>query len=365
VELSEERLLEGDELELVVRLEWSGGRLELFAVLPDGVEIADGANPAVLRLPAGNHEHRLKLRAARWGAHAVGFVHVRTADPLGLIQFETSFDRRLPLRVYPHPEQLRKVLRPLRTQAFTGMQVAPHRGEGIEFVDLRQFRPGDASRRVNWRASARRGELWVNEFHVERNADVVLLLDSFAEARAGTGGGTGDRAVRAAAILADHYLRSKDRVGLVGLGGALDWLPPSIGLSQLYRIVDALLESAVFTTFAWGGLRVLPRRLLPPQALVLALTPLLDDRTRIALLDLRSRGYDVAAVELSPLPFVRPGKRATEEVAFRIWKLELEARRAALRRAGIAVASWDDERSLASALEEVESFRRRPGRAFV
>ena len=64
-----------------------------------------------------------------------------------------------------------------------------------------------------WRASARRGALWVNEFHAERNADVILFLDSFADARRG-GTGTLDEAIRAAASLAERYLAGKDRVGL-------------------------------------------------------------------------------------------------------------------------------------------------------
>ena len=53
-------------------------------------------------------------------------------------------------------------------------------------------------KRVNWRASARRGELWVNESHPERNTDVILFVDSFAEARLGDEG-TLDLAVRATA----------------------------------------------------------------------------------------------------------------------------------------------------------------------
>ena len=80
------------------------------------------------------------------------------------------------------------------------------RADGLEFADTRAFVPGDRLRSVNWRASARRGELIVNERHPDRNADVVLFLDSFAEARGGdedgrharargSGGGDARRAV--------------------------------------------------------------------------------------------------------------------------------------------------------------------------
>ena len=68
--------------------------------------------------------------------------------------------------------------------------------------------PGDLARRVNWRASARRGELWVNEYHPERNSDVIIFVDSFAEARR-DGSSTLDQGVRATAALAARYLREK------------------------------------------------------------------------------------------------------------------------------------------------------------
>ena len=57
-----------------------------------------------------------------------------------------------------------RLLRPLRTQPYVGNQVARVEGDGIEFADIRAFVAGDRLRSINWRASARRGELHVNEY---------------------------------------------------------------------------------------------------------------------------------------------------------------------------------------------------------
>ena len=151
------------------------------------------------------------------------------------------------------------MLRPRETQLFAGNEVSRRKGEGIEFADMRQFAPGDPLKRVNWRASARRDELWVNESHPERNTDVILFLDSFAEARLGSEG-TLDLAVRATAALADAYVRRRDRVGLIGFGGILRWLVPGTGLVQLYRIVDALLDTEIVLSYYWKEIDVIPRR---------------------------------------------------------------------------------------------------------
>jgi uncharacterized protein (DUF58 family) len=252
---------------------------------------------------------------------------------------------------------VRHLLRPLETEVSSGNHVARQKGEGIEFADLREFVAGDRVRHVNWRATARRGELWVNEHHAERNADIVIFLDSFAEARRG-GRSTLDPALRAAATLAARYLRQKDRVGFVTFGGMLNWLLPATGTAQLYRIVDAMLDTQIILNYAWKDIDVIPPRTLPPQALVLALTPLLDDRAANALLDLRGRGFDLVVVEVSPLPFVRSARDETEALGQRLWRLRREAVRGRFERAGVPVAIWGDETSLAAALEEVSSFRR-------
>ena len=202
----------------------------------------------------------------------------------------------------------------------------------------------------------------MNELHAERNADVIIFLDSFAEARR-PDGGTLEMAVRAADGLAHGYLREKDRVGLVGFGGVLNWLLPGSGMVQLYRIVDSLLDTEIVFNYAWKDIDVLPRRTLPPQALVLALTPLIDERAVTALLDLRGRGFDLAIVEISPLPFTAPGAADDEQVAYRIWRLRREALRGRYQRAGVPVTVWNEREPLGAALEEVRAFRRFAARA--
>jgi uncharacterized protein (DUF58 family) len=367
VSLSDERVLEGEEVDVAVRLHarTTVERLEVLVPLADGLTVVRGENAASLRAVRGrDRELAFTVSCHRWGAYAVGEVFVRAADPLAIGRWETRFDRRQQLRVYPRPEQLQRVLRPFRTQVFAGNQVAREKGEGIEFADLRPFVPGDRVKRVNWRASARRGELWVNEHHAERNGDVVLFLDTFAEVGEG-GRSTLDLAVRAAAGLADRYLREKDRVGVVAFGGRLSWLLPGTGLGQLYRILDACLDTEIVVSFAWKDVDIVPRRMLPPHALVLALTPLLDERSVASLLDLRARGFDVAVVEISPLPFVDPGPREVDRLAYRLWKLQRDAVRARFEAVGAPVAVWDEGRGVAGVLEEVTEWRRRAARGRV
>ncbi|HJQ51861.1 MAG TPA: DUF58 domain-containing protein [Gaiellaceae bacterium] len=356
--LDRERVLEGDEVTATVELTSVEGvdRLELLLLVPPEVRV-EGPPARALHLRAGKEQAiELKLCCDHWGALAVGPLVVRARDILGIRTWEGHAGEAQRLRVYPAEETLHSLVPPLETQVFVGNQVSRARGEGIEFADLREWQPGDRVRRVNWRATALRGSLWVNEQYPERNTDVVLFLDTFAEVRA-EGRSTNDRAVRAAATLARGYLQRKDRVGLVGFGGVLSWLVPESGTRQLYAIVDTLLTSDIVHSYAMRGVDVLPPRTLPPKALVLAITPLLDDRTAAALLDLRARGYDLIVVEVSPLELLEQDPESSSQLAHRLWRLSREALRWRYEQLGVPVVTWREDDPLAAPLEEVNAFR--------
>ena len=281
------------------------------------------------------------MTALHWGVHDIGPAIVRARDRLGATTLDGPLGGAAELRVYAGAERMRRIVAPLRTRPVLGSQVTRERGEGIEFADLRPLAPGDRVRSINWRATARRRAPYVNLQHPEHSADVVLFLDTFAEAE-----GTLDTAVRAAAALASSYLARRDRVALVSLGGELSWLIGSPGTRQLYRILDALFSSQVRPSFRWTGVTHVPRRLLPARALVIALSPLLDERGIAALLDLRARGYDLVVLEISP-----PAEGDTP--ALRLWRLQRDALRSRFEALGIPIAPT---------IEEVIALRRRAQR---
>jgi uncharacterized protein (DUF58 family) len=346
IELERTRLLEGEAVAAAVRLRnTAAGAIQVELAPARTRQLAlEPAGPLAVRVPAnGETEVTFAVRPDRWGAHAVGPLLVRVRDPLGVAIWDGSVGARVDLRVFPREQRVRELVAPLRTQPF--------------LADVRPFQLGDRVRHVNWRATARRGVLQVNERHPEHSSDVVLLLDTFAEARDQTSG-TLDSAVRAAAALARAHLDRRDRVGVVDFGGTLHWLEPAFGANQLYRIIDALLTSDIAFSYAWRDVEGIPRRVLPPGALILAITPLLDERSIALVSELARRGSDLTVVEISPLDHVAPGPSAADGLAYRLWRLEREALRARLQALGIGVAVWERDTSVGPALEEVNAFRR-------
>lgn len=358
-ELGRERVLEGDPVPVIVQLDAADdvGRLEL-ELRPRRELTPIGEIRLGLALRAGERrEARFELRADRWGGHPAGAVASRARDRFGLIEYELPPLALGPLRVFPTAEKLRALIDPTELQATAGSRIARDFGEGIEFAEVRPFLPGDRLRRINWRVTARRGVPYVSERHPERNADVILFLDTFADV-GDESASTLTLAVRAAATLAAAYLARKDRVGVVGFGGVLHGLGPGLGTAQLYRILDALIGSEVVFSYAHKDVSFIPRQLLPSKALVVAITPLIDGRSIGALFDLRARGFDLTVIDVSPIPFARAGATAPEAVAHRLWLLQRDALRWRFERLGAAVIAWDGSTALQAPLASAAGFRR-------
>jgi uncharacterized protein (DUF58 family) len=360
VRLLNDRSLEGEDVTVAVELESASGLpwVEVTLALPDGLKLAEGAASEVVALAPGvPYQFERSVRCQRWGGYLVGDVLVRARDPLGFFIWQERTPARHPLRVYPRPETLRAIVPPLETQVFAGNEVSRAIGEGIEFAETRPFLPGDRVRRINWRLTSRLGEPYVNELLRERNTDVVLFLDTYAEARRADES-TRFQAVRAAATLAERYLQRRDRVGLVSFGGILRWLRPAMGQLQRYRILDSLIETDIVFSYVWKEIKIIPPPVLPPKALVIAITPLLDQRAIDALLDLRARRFDLAIIEISPAPYMPAPRDLADDLALRIWRLDRELLRDRFRRLGIPVATWTEGQPLEQPVREVQAFRR-------
>ena len=353
-------VVEGDPttVEITLRAETVVPWISVMVTAPSGLEHGARSSIGAIRMDAGEvRKLSVELVPSRWGIFRVGPMVARNHDTLGFFNYESRLAETSVLRVFPREEVVARAIRPAETQLWSGDEVARHKGDGIEFADVRPFEPGDRVRRINWAVSTRSRKLHINEVHPERNADVVIFLDSFSHFGDGSGS-TLLAAVRATAAVARHYLRRRDRVGLVRFGGTLRWQLPGMGLRQAYRILDALLSTDSIVSYAWKSVDVIPAQTLPPKALVIAITPLLDERTTSTLLELRGRGFDLVIVEVSPVPFMTPPRSEEEKLAHRLWLMKREGMRYEYWKAGVPVTQWQQDVPLVAALQEVERFRR-------
>ena len=302
------RVVEGDRLQVIVAVDadgdvpWVDVELELPATLASG----DGVLRRVVSVEAGvTRLVRFVVQPETWGVVGAGRVRLVARDRFGLFATSTLVTANAAVRVYPAEGRLGGLVPPVRTNPTLGSHRSTDRGDGCEFADLRPFRPGDRSRDVNWRTSARRGAVWVSERHPERSTDVVLVLDDTVDHGGGvgddhsaSGDGTLRLSIRAALALAESHLAAQDRVGLAALGAPLRWMRPRVGRRQLYQVVDVLLDSQFARSAGVSAAELSVIAGLAPGTTVVALTALGEPRVIEALVDLRRRGHHVVVLEV-------------------------------------------------------------------
>lgn len=357
------RCVEGDEVEVVLRVRAGGNdRVEADLVLPpwttatlQGRSTEDGV--AVTRWT---------VVPSRWGRHRLGPVRLRVVAAGGSYAARVAVEVG-DLTVYPAAAALARAVAPHELAAPLGEHTSRAVGTGVEFAGVRPYAHGDRQRDVDWRVSARHGELFVRQYAAERAFDLVLVLDTAVDAGE-AGRSSLDLTVRAATGLAQTYLRAHDRVGVVTFGGPLHWLAPATGPQQLYRISEALMavrpdEHDLDAGVIRHELDRLPRGMLPRRAFVALLSPLLDDGALLAVQRMRERGFTPLVVDvLRAEPDVRPRSR-TAALAVRAWRMQREAVRVELGSLGVPVLDWDGDAELTGGLLHAMRASRPGGRS--
>jgi uncharacterized protein (DUF58 family) len=301
---------------------------------------------------SSSQQQTVAVKADRWGRYPIR-AHVDVIARGGLLQGTGVVDAA---DVYVFPTAPPQSTAVPRTELLDrlGTHLTRHIGPGVEYADVRRYVPGDQLRTVNWPVSARRGSLHVTERLTDRAADVVVLIDGYPQPPGPASEAT-DRTVRGAVQVVQSALRGGDRAGIVALGGRKPrWLGADIGRRQFYRILDAVLAAGDSFEPTPGTLA--PRAAIPPGAIVIAFSTLLDTEFALALIDLRKRGHTVVAVDvLEGAPF----DPERDLLITRMWALQRSFMYRDMGTIGVDVVPWLGESTLDQAMQLIPDRRRR------
>lgn len=221
------------------------------------------------------------LRPTERGTFTLRWVDLRITGPFRLLRQR----RRVPLvdevRVYPNFRAVsRYALLALDDRtAQLGVHTRRRRGQGLEFLQLREYREGDPLRQIDWGAVSRRGQLISREYREEQNQQVVFLLDCGRRMRQRDGDlSFFDRVLDAVLLVSYVALRQGDAVGATTFSGADRHLPPRKGRATLNGLLSGLFDLQPTTApsdFAEATSRLATRQ--KRRALVIVVTNLRDD----------------------------------------------------------------------------------------
>ncbi|MCP3909959.1 MAG: DUF58 domain-containing protein [Actinomycetia bacterium] len=338
------RCVEGDEIELTVTATTTTGIpwLQLDVELPPDLDAPQRSSQALISMAPGRRTTvTFPVIANRWGVSSPGLVSAIARDRFGLFIASRVIRPHVNIRVHPHEGSRRALVAPARLHRRVGAHGSRAHGEGSDFAEVRPWRPGDPSRAINWRVSARRGDRWVTTRHPDQSGDLVLLIDSFRDL-----GVLGDRlvqrSVRAALELAESSLAVHDRVGVLDVGRTIRWYRPTLGRMHKAHLTDALLETHVEPGLRPPRLEQLPLHELQQGTLIVALTGLLDPGAALLPLELRARGLEVAAVEVSAEAHLPADSDPTQILGQRLWRLRRAALAKQMREGGVNLVTWNE-----------------------
>jgi uncharacterized protein (DUF58 family) len=321
--------------------------MDIKDIIPEGLEILEGETEAFITLAAGEEAVLEYTVKGGRGDYRFNSVKVTVREAFGLFETSLVVQAAHRLIVRPRPVRLKPMrIRPPQTRGFAGPIPSRQGGNGTDFFVVREYQPGDPIKRINWKIAAHGGnELYTNVYEQERVADIGIILDAREQSY-------GDlpnhplfeRAVQAAASLAEGFLMDGNRVGVLVYGGGIESAFPGTGKVQRQRILQVLARARTGRNFALESLRYLPTRFFPPHSQVLLVSPLVQADIEI-LLGLRAFGYAVLVVSPDIIHYdageVEPDTRSSMALRLALAERALMLQR--IRRAGVQVIDWNTD----------------------
>ncbi len=217
------------------------------------------------------------LRPVERGVYAFGDLIVFAGSPLGLIARKYSYDRAQEVPVYPSFLQLRKYdLMAFTNRLFEyGLKKIRRIGHTMEFEQIKDYVMGDDIRNINWKATAKKGQLMVNQFQDEKSQPIYSVIDMgrvmkmpFNELS------LLDYAINATLVISNIAIKKQDKAGMLSFSnGVSNRVAAERRSSQMNLIMETLYNLKTdFVESDFGRLYVDVKRNINQRSLLLLYT---------------------------------------------------------------------------------------------
>jgi uncharacterized protein (DUF58 family) len=338
--------------------------------------LGGGATPLrEITIPAGGQaREQLSVMPVRRGKGRGGTIYCRIRGPLGLVWRQARRD--LPWDATVYPSLIGASVRALPTQATrrreAGFRNIRRLGEGRVFETLKEWVPGDDTRTIDWKATARRGKVMARQYEDERRQQVLLVIDAGRQMTAESDGVSRlESVINAALQLAHSVVEHDDNVGLMVFADEVQtFVAPARGRRALRAVLDGLAsaEGRVVEPnypLAFSQLAARNRK----RALTVVFTDVIDRTASEALVaqvgSLRPRHLPLAVTLRDPaLDALSTRRPATTQEAFERAAAEelLSAREEALadmRSKGVLVLDISPARAAEAVVQQYTQLKRR------
>lgn len=217
------------------------------------------------------------LRPVDRGEYYFGSLNIFTSTPLKLIKRRQKFQDQQLVKVYPSFLQMKKYdfMAIDRKIAEPGLKKIRKIGHTMEFEQIKDYVLGDDVRSINWKATAKQGNLMVNQYQDEQSQPVYSVIDTGRTMKMPFNNlKLLDYAINSALAFSNIALKKKDKAGLITFSNKMEQLiPASSKKTHLQLLLETLYNvNTRFKDSDFGLLYSHTNRRLPQRSLLLLYT---------------------------------------------------------------------------------------------
>lgn len=193
---------------------------------------------------ASKDEFQYSLRPTERGEYFFGNLNVYVSSPLRLISKRYKFNKDQMVPTYPSYIQLRKYdLIAFSNNLFQyGVKKIRRIGHTMEFEQIKEYVPGDDIRTLNWKATAKKNSLMVNQYQDEKSQNIYMVIDKGRVMKMPFNGmSLLDYAINATLVLSNVILKKQDKAGMFSFSKKVEnRVVAEKRTSQMQKILESL-----------------------------------------------------------------------------------------------------------------------------
>lgn len=217
------------------------------------------------------------VRPVERGEYRFGNLNLYVSAVIRLVRRRYTFDTSQMVKVYPSFIQMKKfdflAIDNRLTQL--GLKKIRRIGHTMEFEQIKEYVPGDDVRTVNWKSTAKHGQLMVNQYQDEKMQPVYSIIDTSRVMKMPFEGlKLVDYSINSALAFSNIALKKGDKVGLIDFSHTIgNVLPAQAKKTHLQTILETLYNSDTkFLDADYGALQALIKRRIPHRSLLMLYT---------------------------------------------------------------------------------------------
>lgn len=232
------------DVELILKHQQRGLTVTVFDMLTSEFEFE--SLPQQITIDANQQGKMIyRIKPLKRGDSQLTACQIQVHSPLQLWRQRRTLDVHTPIKVFPDymPVIEYAILAADRRINMMGIHQRRLRGEGMDFLQLREYREGDSLRQIDWKATARLNKAISKEYQQETDQDFIFLVDCGQRMRIRDDQLSHfDHCLNAVLLTSYVALKQGDAVGIATFSGDVRWQPPIKGASQLKKILHTVYD---------------------------------------------------------------------------------------------------------------------------